>query len=117
MNISYFAGCPKTNNTARCVTKLSRFHGCMQQIFIDDEPVDIDVMLQRKWGRYAEILLGTCGITDRCVCEREGGGGVCVYVCVCVQLEFVCGGFANTEGPNVLTMIVPKQTALIRKSA
>lgn len=62
------AGCPKTNNTVRCVTKLSRFHGCMQQIFIDDEPVDVDVMLQRKWGRYAEVLLGTCGITDRCVC-------------------------------------------------
>lgn len=101
MNISYFAGCPKTNNTARCVTKLSRFHGCMQQIFIDDEPVDIDVMLQRKWGRYAEILLGTCGITDRCVC---------VYV----QLEFVCGGFANTKG-NVLTMIVSSSGKLLNK--
>lgn len=59
------SGCPKTNNTERCVTKLARFHGCMQQIFIDDEPVDIDVMLQRKWGRYTELLLGTCGITDR----------------------------------------------------
>uniref|UniRef100_A0A8C1CZV9 Contactin associated protein 1 n=1 Tax=Cyprinus carpio carpio TaxID=630221 RepID=A0A8C1CZV9_CYPCA len=84
----FFGGCPKTNNTARCVTKLSRFHGCMQQIFIDDEPVDIDVMLQRKWGRYAEILLGTCGITDRCSpnpCEHEGR---CIqswndFLCVC----------------------------------
>lgn len=65
------AGCPKTNNTVRCVTKLSRFHGCMQQIFIDDEPVDVDVMLQRKWGRYAEVLMGTCGITDRCVCMSK----------------------------------------------
>lgn len=61
------SGCPNTNNTARCVTKLARFHGCMQQIFIDDEPVDIDVLLQRKWARYTELLLGTCGITDRCV--------------------------------------------------
>ncbi len=61
----------------------------MQQIFIDDEPVDIDVMLQRKWGRYAEILLGTCGITDRCV--------------------FVWVGFANT----VLPIIEAKQTALM----
>ncbi len=63
----------------------------MQQIFIDDEPVDIDVMLQRKWGRYAEILLGTCGITDRCV--------------------FVWVGFANT----VLPIIEAKQTAHARK--
>uniref|UniRef100_A0A8B9HDJ2 Contactin associated protein 1 n=1 Tax=Astyanax mexicanus TaxID=7994 RepID=A0A8B9HDJ2_ASTMX len=67
---------------------LARFHGCMQQIFIDDEPVDIDVMLQRKWGRYTELLLGTCGITDRCSpnpCEHEGR---CIqswndFLCVC----------------------------------
>uniref|UniRef100_A0AAR2LJ36 Contactin associated protein 1 n=1 Tax=Pygocentrus nattereri TaxID=42514 RepID=A0AAR2LJ36_PYGNA len=86
----FFGGCPKTNNTARCVTKLARFHGCMQQIFIDDEPVDIDVMLQRKWGRYTELLLGTCAITDRCVCtpnpcEHEGR---CIqswndFLCIC----------------------------------
>ena len=48
----------------------------MQQIYIDNEQLDIDIILQRQWGRYAELLLGTCGITDRCVC-----------VCVCV-----CGG-------------------------
>uniref|UniRef100_A0AAR2LC69 Contactin associated protein 1 n=1 Tax=Pygocentrus nattereri TaxID=42514 RepID=A0AAR2LC69_PYGNA len=84
----FFGGCPKTNNTARCVTKLARFHGCMQQIFIDDEPVDIDVMLQRKWGRYTELLLGTCAITDRCTpnpCEHEGR---CIqswndFLCIC----------------------------------
>lgn len=68
--LDFGLGCPKTNNTARCVTKLARFHGCMQQIFIDDEPVDIDVMLQRKWGRYTELLLGTCSITDRFVCVQ-----------------------------------------------
>ncbi|XP_030649349.1 contactin-associated protein 1 [Chanos chanos] len=84
----FFGGCPKTNNTAPCVTKLNTFHGCMQQIFIDDEPVDIDVMLQRRWGRYTELLLGTCGITDRCSpnpCEHEGR---CIqswndFLCVC----------------------------------
>lgn len=60
------SGCPKTNNTIRkCETKLNRFHGCMQQIFIDNEQLDIDIILQRQWGRYAELLLGTCGITDR----------------------------------------------------
>ena len=61
-----FAGCPKTNNTIqKCETKLNRFHGCMQHIFIDNEQLDIDIILQRQWGRYAELLLGTCGITDR----------------------------------------------------
>ena len=60
------SGCPKTNNTIRkCETKLNRFHGCMQHIFIDNEQLDIDIILQRQWGRYAELLLGTCGITDR----------------------------------------------------
>lgn len=59
-------GCPKTNNTIRkCETKLNHFHGCMQHIFIDNEQLDIDIILQRQWGRYAELLLGTCGITDR----------------------------------------------------
>lgn len=39
----------------------------MQHIFIDNEQLDIDIILQRQWGRYAELLLGTCGITDRYV--------------------------------------------------
>uniref|UniRef100_A0A8C4HHA6 Contactin associated protein 1 n=1 Tax=Dicentrarchus labrax TaxID=13489 RepID=A0A8C4HHA6_DICLA len=85
----FFGGCPKTNNTIRkCETKLNRFHGCMQHIFIDDEQLDIDIILQRQWGRYAELLLGTCGITDRCTpnpCEHEGR---CIqslddFICLC----------------------------------
>uniref|UniRef100_A0A8C9SE22 Contactin associated protein 1 n=1 Tax=Scleropages formosus TaxID=113540 RepID=A0A8C9SE22_SCLFO len=84
----YFGGCPKTNNTGRCETKLNNFHGCMQQIFIDNEPVDIDLILQWRWGRYSELLLGTCGITDRCTpnpCEHEGR---CIqswddFLCMC----------------------------------
>nr|XP_040046809.1 contactin-associated protein 1 [Gasterosteus aculeatus aculeatus] len=85
----FFGGCPKTNNTIRkCETKLNRFHGCMQHIFIDNEQLDIDIILQRQWGRYAELLLGTCGITDRCSpnpCEHEGR---CIqswddFICLC----------------------------------
>ncbi|KAK1877509.1 Contactin-associated protein 1 [Dissostichus eleginoides] len=85
----FFGGCPKTNNTIRkCETKLNRFHGCMQHIFIDNEQLDIDIILQRQWGRYAELLLGTCGIADRCnpnPCEHEGR---CIqswddFICVC----------------------------------
>lgn len=60
------SGCPKTNNTLfKCETKLNRFHGCMQHIFIDNEQLDIDITLQRQWARYEELLIGTCGITDR----------------------------------------------------
>uniref|UniRef100_A0A8C5FRJ3 Contactin associated protein 1 n=1 Tax=Gadus morhua TaxID=8049 RepID=A0A8C5FRJ3_GADMO len=85
----FFGGCPKTNNTIRkCETKLNHFHGCMQQIYIDNEQLDIDFILQRQWGRYAELLLGTCGITDRCTpnpCEHEGR---CIqswddFICLC----------------------------------
>uniref|UniRef100_A0A7N6F6F4 Contactin associated protein 1 n=1 Tax=Anabas testudineus TaxID=64144 RepID=A0A7N6F6F4_ANATE len=85
----FFGGCPKTNNTIRkCETKLNHFHGCMQHIFIDNEQLDIDIILQRQWGRYAELLLGTCGITDRCTpnpCEHEGR---CIqswddFICLC----------------------------------
>ncbi|CAG02805.1 unnamed protein product, partial [Tetraodon nigroviridis] len=73
----------------KCETKLNRFHGCMQHIFIDNEQLDIDIILQRQWGRYAELLLGTCGITDRqCSpnpCEHEGR---CIqswddFICLC----------------------------------
>ncbi|XP_048870641.1 contactin-associated protein 1-like isoform X1 [Brienomyrus brachyistius] len=82
----YFGGCPQTNNTDRCETNLNKFHGCMQQIFIDDEPVDIDMVLLWRWGRYTELLLGTCGITDRCTpnpCEHDGR---------CIQSwdDFIC---------------------------
>ncbi|MBN3296477.1 CNTP1 protein, partial [Amia calva] len=84
----FFGGCPKTSNGSMCVTNLKAFHGCMQQIFIDSEPVDIDIMLQRRLGRYSELLLGTCGITDRCtpnLCEHEGR---CIqswddFICIC----------------------------------
>uniref|UniRef100_A0A3B3Z7C2 Uncharacterized protein n=1 Tax=Periophthalmus magnuspinnatus TaxID=409849 RepID=A0A3B3Z7C2_9GOBI len=84
----YFFGCPQTNNTIRkCETKLNRFHGCMQHIFIDNEQLDIDIVLQRQWGRYAELLLGTCGITDCSPnpCEHEGR---CIqswddFICLC----------------------------------
>uniref|UniRef100_A0A8C6KLH7 Contactin associated protein 1 n=1 Tax=Nothobranchius furzeri TaxID=105023 RepID=A0A8C6KLH7_NOTFU len=85
----FFGGCPKTNNTVfKCETKLNRFHGCMQHIFIDNEQLDIDIILQRQWARYEELLLGTCGITDRCTpnpCEHEGR---CIqswddFICLC----------------------------------
>uniref|UniRef100_A0A3B3V1K8 Contactin associated protein 1 n=1 Tax=Poecilia latipinna TaxID=48699 RepID=A0A3B3V1K8_9TELE len=84
----YFFGCPKTNNTLfKCETKLNRFHGCMQHIFIDNEQLDIDITLQRQWARYEELLIGTCGITD-CTpnpCEHEGR---CIqswddFICIC----------------------------------
>ncbi|XP_005796764.1 contactin-associated protein 1 [Xiphophorus maculatus] len=85
----FFGGCPKTNNTLfKCETKLNRFHGCMQHIFIDNEQLDIDITLQRQWARYEELLIGTCGITDRCTpnpCEHEGR---CIqswddFICIC----------------------------------
>ncbi|MBN3323539.1 CNTP1 protein, partial [Atractosteus spatula] len=87
-DIYYFGGCPKGNNGERCETKLKAFHGCMQQIFIDGDPVDIDIILKWRRGRYSELLLGTCGISDRCtpnLCEHEGK---CIqswddFMCLC----------------------------------
>ncbi|KAG5831805.1 hypothetical protein ANANG_G00283270 [Anguilla anguilla] len=84
----FFGGCPTTNTTDTCETELSAFHGCMQQIFIDNELVDTDTVLQRHQGRYSSLLLGTCSITDRCIpnpCEHEGR---CVqswddFICMC----------------------------------
>ncbi|XP_023691163.1 contactin-associated protein 1 [Paramormyrops kingsleyae] len=84
----FFGGCPKTNDEIKCETKLNAFHGCMQQIFIDTEPVDIDAILQDRLGSYMEVLLGTCGITDRCTpdpCQHEGR---CIqswddFICMC----------------------------------
>ncbi|MBN3286888.1 CNTP1 protein, partial [Polyodon spathula] len=82
----FFGGCPKPANGTGCVSDLIAFHGCMQQIYIDSEPVDIDIIMQRRLGRYSQLLLGTCGITDRCtpnLCEHEGK---------CIQSwdDFIC---------------------------
>ncbi|MGH0166427.1 UNVERIFIED_CONTAM: hypothetical protein FKN15_050787 [Acipenser sinensis] len=73
-------------NGTGCVSDLIAFHGCMQQLYIDSEPVDLDIIMQRRLGRYSQLLLGTCGITDRCtpnLCEHEGK---------CIQSwdDFIC---------------------------
>ncbi|MGH0141500.1 UNVERIFIED_CONTAM: hypothetical protein FKN15_068497 [Acipenser sinensis] len=80
------SGCPKPANGTGCVSDLIAFHGCMQQLYIDSEPVDLDIIMQRRLGRYSQLLLGTCGITDRCtpnLCEHEGK---------CIQSwdDFIC---------------------------
>ncbi|XP_041121407.1 contactin-associated protein 1-like [Polyodon spathula] len=82
----FFGGCPKPANGTGCVSDLIAFHGCMQQLYIDSEPVDLDFIMQRQLGRYSQLLLGTCGITDRCtpnLCEHEGK---------CIQSwdDFIC---------------------------
>uniref|UniRef100_A0A8C6TPW3 Contactin associated protein 1 n=1 Tax=Neogobius melanostomus TaxID=47308 RepID=A0A8C6TPW3_9GOBI len=68
-------------------TSLNRFHGCMQHIFIDNEQLDIDIILQRQWGRYIISPLKT-SLCDRCSpnpCEHEGR---CIqswddFICIC----------------------------------
>ncbi|KAG2460567.1 CNTP1 protein, partial [Polypterus senegalus] len=71
----FFGGCPKVNNDTDCLSSIMAFHGCMQQIFIDGEPIDVDIMQRRRWGVSFQILHGTCAFTDRCtpnLCEHHG---------------------------------------------
>ncbi|XP_051792340.1 contactin-associated protein 1 isoform X1 [Erpetoichthys calabaricus] len=82
----FFGGCPKVNNDTDCLSSIMAFHGCMQQIFIDGEPIDVDIMQRRRWGVSFQILHGTCAFTDRCtpnLCEHEGR---------CIQSwdDFIC---------------------------
>uniref|UniRef100_H3AW98 Contactin associated protein 1 n=1 Tax=Latimeria chalumnae TaxID=7897 RepID=H3AW98_LATCH len=82
----YFGGCPKNVLNSDCMSNLSAFHGCMQMISVDNEPLDLNLLRHRRLGRHSEVYFSMCGITNRCnpnLCEHEG---------ICLQSwdDFIC---------------------------
>ncbi|XP_036396204.1 contactin-associated protein-like 5 [Megalops cyprinoides] len=72
-DVFFFGGCPGTQNNFECENPTSAFQGCMQMIFINNQPVDLFHVQQGLLGNYSELQIDVCGIQDRCLpnfCEH-----------------------------------------------
>ncbi|XP_069808570.1 contactin-associated protein 1 isoform X2 [Dendropsophus ebraccatus] len=84
----YFGGCPKPAAGSGCYSNQTAFHGCMQLITVDGQPVDFHRMQLGWLGRFSEVMFNVCAIADRCrpnLCEH---GGRCYqswddFFCIC----------------------------------
>ncbi|XP_067167957.1 contactin-associated protein 1 [Apteryx mantelli] len=84
----FFGGCPKPASLTGCRSNQTAFHGCLQMLSVDMQPVDLELLVQRRLGQYADVLFDVCGITDRCtpnLCEHDGR---CIqswddFTCIC----------------------------------
>uniref|UniRef100_A0A4W3HTC5 Contactin associated protein 1 n=1 Tax=Callorhinchus milii TaxID=7868 RepID=A0A4W3HTC5_CALMI len=74
----FLGGCPKRVRAYGCSSNLSTFHGCMQEIRVENRLVDLELVKRRRLGSYAEMLFNTCGIADRCTPNLCEHGGICI---------------------------------------
>lgn len=59
------AGCPKPASVTGCRSNQTAFHGCLQMLNVDMQPVDVELLVQHRLGQYFNVLFNVCGITDR----------------------------------------------------
>lgn len=59
------AGCPKPASLTGCRSNQTAFHGCLQMLNVDMQPVDLEMLVQHRLGKYADVFFNVCGITDR----------------------------------------------------
>ena len=73
------AGCPKPASVTGCRSNQTAFHGCLQMLNVDMQPVDVELLVQHRLGQYFNVLFNVCGITDRYEsgqgCRLGAGGG------------------------------------------
>ncbi|KAF7659846.1 hypothetical protein LDENG_00291450 [Lucifuga dentata] len=77
-NNLFFGGCPaaETRNQ-ECRNPYSVFQGCMRQLTLDNQLVDLMVVQQRLLGNYSHLQIDMCGIVDRCSPSHCEHGGSC----------------------------------------
>uniref|UniRef100_H0WNX4 Uncharacterized protein n=1 Tax=Otolemur garnettii TaxID=30611 RepID=H0WNX4_OTOGA len=71
----YFGGCPDNSSSSGCKSPLEGFQGCLRLISIGDTAVDPISVQQGSLGRFSDLQIDSCGITDRCLpnfCEHGG---------------------------------------------
>ncbi|XP_068275042.1 contactin-associated protein 1 [Nyctibius grandis] len=84
----FFGGCPKPASVTGCRSNQTAFHGCLQMLNVDLQPVDVELLVQHRLGQYFNVLFNVCAITDRCtpnLCEHDSR---CVqswddFMCIC----------------------------------
>ncbi|KAG5852888.1 hypothetical protein ANANG_G00067300 [Anguilla anguilla] len=71
----FFGGCPMTQNNPGCKNPTLAFQGCMRQMFINGQPVNLFHVQKGLLGNYSQLQFDVCGIRDRCLpnfCEHGG---------------------------------------------
>ncbi|KAJ8350552.1 hypothetical protein SKAU_G00256820, partial [Synaphobranchus kaupii] len=71
----FFGGCPSMPSDPGCKNPTSAFQGCMRQIVVNNQPVDLFRVQKGLLGNYSELQIDVCGIWDRCLpnfCEHGG---------------------------------------------
>ncbi|XP_068023182.1 contactin-associated protein 1 isoform X1 [Melanerpes formicivorus] len=84
----FFGGCPKPASVTGCRSNQTAFHGCLQMLNVDMQPVDVELLALQRLAQYYNVYFNVCGITDRCtpnLCEHDGR---CVqswddFMCIC----------------------------------
>ncbi|NXR50509.1 CNTP1 protein, partial [Hippolais icterina] len=84
----FFGGCPKPASVTGCRSNQTAFHGCLQMLNVDMQPVDMELLAQRRLVQYHNVFFNVCGITDRCtpnLCEHDSR---CIqswddFMCIC----------------------------------
>ncbi|XP_074915905.1 contactin-associated protein 1 [Chelonoidis abingdonii] len=84
----FFGGCPKPAAITGCLSNQTAFHGCLQSISVDAQPVELDLLRQERLGKYSNVFFNMCSITDRCTPNLCEHGGRCLqswddFTCVC----------------------------------
>ncbi|XP_061835035.1 contactin-associated protein-like 4 [Nerophis lumbriciformis] len=73
----FFGGCPVEDENQECRNPFTIFQGCIRQLILDQQHVDLILVQQQKLGNYSDLLIDMCGINDRCSPSRCEHGGRC----------------------------------------
>nr|XP_061795439.1 contactin-associated protein-like 4 [Nerophis lumbriciformis] len=74
----FFGGCPAEGEQQEaCRNPFASFQGCLRQLTLDHQQVDLILVQQRMLGNYSDLLIDMCGIIDRCSPSRCEHGGRC----------------------------------------
>uniref|UniRef100_A0A674F396 Contactin-associated protein-like 5 n=1 Tax=Salmo trutta TaxID=8032 RepID=A0A674F396_SALTR len=72
-NSVFFGGCPQYSGD--CKNPTVAFQGCMRQIFLNNQLMDLPRVQQGLLGNYSKLQFDICGIRNRCLpnfCEHDG---------------------------------------------
>ncbi|XP_007941390.1 contactin-associated protein-like 4 [Orycteropus afer afer] len=73
----YFGGCPPLGSGSECAPALGGFQGCLRDISINAQEVDLIAVQQGSLGNFSDLQVDTCGILDRCLPNYCEHGGKC----------------------------------------
>ncbi|KAI1230282.1 hypothetical protein IHE44_0010247 [Lamprotornis superbus] len=106
----FFGGCPKPASVTGCRSNQTAFHGCLQMLNVDMQPVDVELLAQQRQAQYYNVFFNTGIDRDKGAawqwgewrgCAGAGTGTLCALRCTpnlcehdsrCIQSwdDFMC---------------------------